>query len=410
VYTYLSIYSNSLSQKQLYINGTSAGNQTDYQMKINVNYGNGEDSPGNIYCNGNCNADFSDIRFTDTDGSTYLDYWIDPDNTVNGSYATIWVKIPGIPIGDNSTYVYINYGNPSAVTTSNEANTFVAADFTTFTKIDPNNQITINSPSTATFTQLTRSVDTYIYKLIPAIGDYRYDFEYMVTGGYSGSGYDGYVLIGGLADSAQSLHNTNNALFITNYDAFHVPLYRLYMTDKIAGSQSNIPPGDNYASPNLGTLYYVTITRVGTTVTMHTYSDPDRTVDITGSPQTGVVNIIAPLIYVLPLTSLYDSCCSFINASGYIQNVRLRNYTLPEPTWSATIQTTTSTTTIAPTTTSTTTIAPTTTSTTTIAPTTTSTTTTIPVTEMNISPIAGIIGLGLLLFFISKKRKKREEE
>jgi hypothetical protein len=66
--------------------------------------------------NGKCNSDFSDIRFTASDGTTLLSYWIE-SYTVSGS-ATVWVKIND-DLSTNPTTIYIYYGNPNATSLSN---------------------------------------------------------------------------------------------------------------------------------------------------------------------------------------------------------------------------------------------------------------------------------------------------
>ena len=67
------------------IQGSSGGQQTDYQIKLIIHYGTGTDyydndaSPpvAHIYCGAKCKSDFGDIRFTDFDGVTELSYWIE---------------------------------------------------------------------------------------------------------------------------------------------------------------------------------------------------------------------------------------------------------------------------------------------------------------------------------------------
>jgi hypothetical protein len=54
---------------------------TNYQIKITVHYGSGTDTSGDVYLNGKCRTDFGDIRFTDDDGITLLDYWIENSMT-----------------------------------------------------------------------------------------------------------------------------------------------------------------------------------------------------------------------------------------------------------------------------------------------------------------------------------------
>ena len=54
----------------------------------------------------NCN----DLRFTDSDDSTLLSYWI--EDGCNTAQTNIWIKIPSLPSGDKTIYIY--YGNTSA--------------------------------------------------------------------------------------------------------------------------------------------------------------------------------------------------------------------------------------------------------------------------------------------------------
>ena len=84
---------------------------TYYQVKVLVNYGSGESSEDTVYLNGRCKPDFGDIRFTDNDNNE-IPYWIE---SVSGTLATIWVKVPSIT---SDSYIYIYYGNESAATTS----------------------------------------------------------------------------------------------------------------------------------------------------------------------------------------------------------------------------------------------------------------------------------------------------
>lgn len=107
-----------------------AGAGTNYQVAIKVYKGAGVDGTetyhhtlmGKVYCGGNCRDDFGDIRFTASDGSTELDYWMH-DDVSSGVYAVFWVEISGdLTAGDVTIYVY--YKNDSATTTENMANTF----------------------------------------------------------------------------------------------------------------------------------------------------------------------------------------------------------------------------------------------------------------------------------------------
>ena len=61
--------------------------------------------------------DYGDIRFTDSDGTTSLNYWMESDGK-------FWVKVPSIP-GSGTKTIYAYYGNPGATSASSAANTFV---------------------------------------------------------------------------------------------------------------------------------------------------------------------------------------------------------------------------------------------------------------------------------------------
>jgi hypothetical protein len=70
-------------------------------------------------------SDCGDIRFTDSDGTTLLNYWI--EGLCNSQNTRIWVKV-NISASSTKT-IYLYYGNPSANSLSNFDNTFVLANF-----------------------------------------------------------------------------------------------------------------------------------------------------------------------------------------------------------------------------------------------------------------------------------------
>jgi len=113
-------------RKSHQIVGSTAGAQTDYQVRITVYYGSGTDSGGNVYLNGKCRTDFGDIRFTASDGSTLLAYWM--ESYTASSSAVFWVKVPSIPASPNTATIYIYYGKSDATTTSNGDATFLFFD------------------------------------------------------------------------------------------------------------------------------------------------------------------------------------------------------------------------------------------------------------------------------------------
>ena len=75
---------------------------TDYQILVQLNSTNFDFSKAN--------PDGSDIRFVDEDDATKLSYWIEEWDSVNET-AKIWVKVPSIPSGEKTIYLYYNNSN-----------------------------------------------------------------------------------------------------------------------------------------------------------------------------------------------------------------------------------------------------------------------------------------------------------
>lgn len=86
---------------------------TNYQIRMSVTYDT------------DMNSDFSDIRFTSSDGSTLIDHWM--ESSTASSSAVFWVEVPSIP-SSGSTTVYMYYGNSGASSVSSAANAFVFGD------------------------------------------------------------------------------------------------------------------------------------------------------------------------------------------------------------------------------------------------------------------------------------------
>lgn len=115
------------SYRQKFNVSISSGSVTNYQVKLRVYQGNGTSSGTTVYCNGHCESDFDDIRFT-TDGSlqTALDYWIEYKTSVGSIYADIWVELDSVDSDGEMFYIY--YGNPGTTAGSNIDDTFIFAD------------------------------------------------------------------------------------------------------------------------------------------------------------------------------------------------------------------------------------------------------------------------------------------
>jgi hypothetical protein len=95
-------------------------------MKLLVGESSGP-SGENVDCNGHVQADFDDLRFTNADGITLLDYWIESiTGTTPNKLATVWVEFDSI--GTDATTFYMYYGKADAPAYSNGPNTFIFFD------------------------------------------------------------------------------------------------------------------------------------------------------------------------------------------------------------------------------------------------------------------------------------------
>jgi hypothetical protein len=114
-------YDTAWKYRKSHIIQSTSGAGANYQVRLIVYQGSGIDTGENVYLSDHCEDDFGDIRFTDSDGTTELDYWM--ESYTEGDKATFWVKVAHDLSSSNAT-VYVYYGNSEALTTSNGANTF----------------------------------------------------------------------------------------------------------------------------------------------------------------------------------------------------------------------------------------------------------------------------------------------
>jgi len=113
------------SYRKSHVINYAAGAGTLYQKMITAHYGSGTDSDDDVYLNSHCRTDFGDIRFTDDDGVTLLDYWM--EKKVDSDYAVFWVEVADdLSTVDQTIYIY--YDASTQTTTSNGADTFLLFD------------------------------------------------------------------------------------------------------------------------------------------------------------------------------------------------------------------------------------------------------------------------------------------
>lgn len=88
--------------------------QTDYQVLIKFD-------SSDMVSTGKMKNDCSDIRVTDSDGTTMLDFWLESGCNTNNT--ALWIEIPSL--GTSGTEVFIYYGNSAATSASSIDNTFI---------------------------------------------------------------------------------------------------------------------------------------------------------------------------------------------------------------------------------------------------------------------------------------------
>ena len=97
-------------RKRIAVTDSADGDQTHYQMKLIINRSSGSDTGSTVYVGNRCASDYRDIRFTSTNGTTLLDYWVESSDS---STATVWIEFDAIAASQG--YFYFYYGNAAAI-------------------------------------------------------------------------------------------------------------------------------------------------------------------------------------------------------------------------------------------------------------------------------------------------------
>jgi hypothetical protein len=97
-------FNNSWEYRQAITVGNSASLKTNYDVLVEVD-------TASLIGAGKIQNDCDDIRFVDNDDSTTLSFWI--ESGCNTATTQIWFRVPSLPNGGKTVYMY--YGNGSAV-------------------------------------------------------------------------------------------------------------------------------------------------------------------------------------------------------------------------------------------------------------------------------------------------------
>lgn len=139
-------YDTSWNRRKAITLGGITGAGPNYQIHLDIEYGSGTDSGNTVYMNTFGQTDFDDVRFTDNDGETLLDYYIE-EYTASGD-ATFWVEVHDAL--DEDVVIYMYYQNSAVSDVSNGPNTFI--HFDDFENDNFNRWTTAESLWTTTYT------------------------------------------------------------------------------------------------------------------------------------------------------------------------------------------------------------------------------------------------------------------
>lgn len=143
-------------------------------------------------------------------------------------------------------------------------------DFTTFTEVDPNNDITV-TPTKCDVSTMRRDVKAYVRKDYGA--DYFADFTHQLTVQVAPSDADCAVNFWGLSNGANTFgeQETNNDGLAITVNRYGAAEYQLFLFD-LETVRSD------YTVISTNTPYYLTVYRRGNVLTCDIYTDADRTI------------------------------------------------------------------------------------------------------------------------------------
>lgn len=96
-------------RKAITVTNNVASVLTNHQVRVDLTF------------DSDMQSNFGDIRFTSSDGTTEIDYYL--ESKTDGVSAIFWVEIPSLA-ASNDTIIYVYYGNGAVSTTSNANNVF----------------------------------------------------------------------------------------------------------------------------------------------------------------------------------------------------------------------------------------------------------------------------------------------
>lgn len=190
-------------------------------------------------------------------------------------------------------------------------------DFTTYTLVNPNGTLSATT-SRMTATNATDQEVAYGYKSFGSgffTGNFTHTFAFQAT-----LLTDNGLVMWAMANSLGTEHDLRDVGSEIDCEFYDngVGDYRIGLYETISG-------GHQFGAGiviSLNTTYYVTITRVGTTLTLNVYSDSGRTTPISGSPKTMTLGSAVAYQYIYGIQGTDYGHAAKLD-SGYIENLDL---------------------------------------------------------------------------------------
>ncbi len=295
------------SRKPITITTNGTSTPVNYQVKLNISY------------ESEMQADFDDIRFTNSTG-VEIAYWI--ESKVNSTYANAWVNLSDAITHPGSDTIYIYYGNAVVSTESKGADTFISffdGDSTGWTEVDPNSHISFTN-NRLEFTGITRDESAYVYQENPNI-----DENIIIEHNLEIIGYDsnGFVTFSTITSTAGAWSSVTDAILPMRF--YHGP--NVIGIERVASSDSYT----NIITYAYSTEYWTRsiIYRNGN-LDSRLYTDASRT---TQSGDTMVVDIqdVSETMDNIHLLQSWDDNNPDKKITGWVDNFTIRKYIANEP-------------------------------------------------------------------------------
>ncbi len=320
-------------RKSKLVAGTTAGPQTNYPLRLTVYKSDGIDTNTDIYLGTNVRDDFGDVRFTTSDETTLLNYWI--ETLVSGTSATIWVKIDSIPASPSTVIIYIYYNNPTQTSLSSSPNTFYGADIefastSGWSEVDPISTMAITGGKLVA-TNLQRNVVAYTYTTNPmtdSLTTLVLEFSYKYTAGSNGTPqvYVGAAIANSLDSQANAIgaridNPAGNGVYLAIRKASVLTYVLIHVL----------------TATTLTKTWYIRIKLIsGTSATFEAWLDnPTRSGAPDYSGSSGTAPVVA-MTRVFGISGYLADSPQAFSSSAEVDNILVRKLATPEPAYGAT--------------------------------------------------------------------------